>query len=69
MSVRPETLENREQGPAERPSRKGAAELETLRSRIAMLKAIERPRDSQPHCSDCYRRGWRAALAALEGDT
>lgn len=73
MSVRPETLENREQGltGGSKPPRKreeAAAELEALRARIATAKATDRPKDSLPHCSDCFRRGWRSAIAAIEGE-
>jgi hypothetical protein len=41
-------------------------ELEALRRRIAAAVATTAPKDPQPHCGDCYRRGWAAALRSLE---
>lgn len=78
MSVRPETLETPESTlelvtrEAEvKPSRKlgespEGAELKGLRGRVAVAKAIT-PKDPIPHCGDCYRRGWDAALRAIDG--
>jgi hypothetical protein len=45
-----------------------AAELEALRARVAKAKATERPHDAQPHCGDCFRRGWKAAVSAIEAE-
>jgi len=25
-------------------------------------------KDARPHCSDCFRRGWLAAIGAVEGE-
>jgi len=79
MSVKPETLQNPERGldlqnreaegkaPRKREEPVAAAgELEHLRERIAAAKATT-PKDPIPHCGDCYRRGWTAALRSLEG--
>jgi hypothetical protein len=79
MSVKPENLENperdmklltREGGPAQARKRDdleaAAEQLRTLRERIAEA-AKATPRDTTPHCGDCFRRGWAAALRAVEG--
>jgi hypothetical protein len=43
-----------------------AAELRALRDRIAAAKAGT-PKDDAPHCGDCFARGWKAAVRAVEG--
>jgi hypothetical protein len=78
MAVRPETLDNQERG-LELTTREDAdgkagrrredpavGELKALRERIAAVLAAE-PKDEAPHCSDCFRRGWKAGLRGLEG--
>lgn len=57
-----------------RPARKRddgaeAAELGQLRQLRDRLEDAKRtkPQDDAPHCGDCFRRGWEAALKALEG--
>lgn len=71
MAVKPEQIENperaidlsnREIGSAKKVAHD---ELKALRARIAELHATI-PQDSRPHCADCYRRGWAAALRALQ---
>jgi hypothetical protein len=57
-------LENRGSRPA--GSDDAAAQLKALRERIAAARATI-PRDPIPHCGVCFRRGWEAALGALEG--
>lgn len=42
------------------------AELDALRRRLADVKSSP-PEDEAPHCSDCFQRGVRAALRAVEG--
>lgn len=71
MSVTPSDLDNQERGLelSKRAGRKlsglGAEdELRALRQRIAAA-LVTTPVDSQPHCGDCYRRGWSAALRSL----
>ncbi|HMJ88152.1 MAG TPA: hypothetical protein VK504_33475 [Vicinamibacterales bacterium] len=71
-----DTIKHPEQG-LELQNRKGAkreanpdeppAETEAvvLRRRIAVALATT-PKDPIPHCGDCYRRGWAAALRSLE---
>ena len=78
MSVKPEALDNQERdlNLVNRESRKlprsqnredaAAVELRVLRERVAMAKADDKPKDPRPHCGDCYRRGWAAAVAAIE---
>lgn len=62
-------LSTREAG-EEKPGRKredpAAAELKAMRERIAAAKATT-PRDPIPHCGDCFRRGWEAAVRAVDG--
>jgi predicted phage gp36 major capsid-like protein len=80
MSVKPESLENPERDLAletrentRRFSRKVEeveAELQALRQlrdRLATAKATARPKDTAPHCSDCFARGWAAAVRAIGG--
>lgn len=81
MSVRPQELENPERDLAletrentrrfgRKPDEAQEAELQALRhlrERLEGAKANTTPSDTAPHCADCYRRGWRAALAAVEG--
>lgn len=45
------------------------AELRALRERVkaAQLEATILAADKAPHCRDCFLRGWRAALRAIEG--
>lgn len=78
MSVKAGTLETPERSlelvtredEEPRPARKreehdaAAADLRALRERIATAKAIS-PKDRVPHCGDCYRRGWAAALREI----
>ena len=78
MSVKPSELDNPErglnlstrEGGEEKPRSKredaAAAELKALRERIAAAKTAT-PRDPIPHCGDCYRRGWAAAIRAVDG--
>lgn len=40
-------------------------ELQAMRQRIATAIVTE-PKDPRPHCSDCFTRGWAAALRSLE---
>ena len=40
-------------------------ELQALRARITAA-ATTVGKDPQPHCSDCFSRGWAAALKTLE---
>ena len=42
------------------------ADLEALRGRISATKN-RAPKDAQPHCGDCYRRGRAAAVAEIDG--
>lgn len=74
MAVRPETLEHPERslGLVTRvPAPEGVvelrrnAELDGLRERIASAK-LAKPPDAG-HCRDCWDRGWRAAIAWIEG--
>jgi len=80
MAVRPNTLENRERelqlvdrtAEVTRAELAGeavpAGELETLKSRIRELKLrdAQHELDKEPHCRDCFVRGVRATLKALE---
>lgn len=78
MSVKPATLENPERDlsllnrtsapePETKPRRKEeGAELAAILGRIEGAKGTT-PKDPLPHCGDCYRRGWAAALRAIEG--
>lgn len=71
-----QVLENREPRGArdvvkaiERVKKGGASaedELRTLRARIAAAKSNE-PEDPLPHCRDCFSRGVRATVRAIEG--
>lgn len=40
-------------------------ELRQLKKRISALKA-KAPPDKEPHCGACFRRGVKAAVAAIE---
>ncbi len=71
--IEPSSLTNREESSKRAKFSKVAAELEektaslvALRKRIAELGKIIKPIDPIPHCGDCYRRGWAAALRELE---
>ncbi len=83
MSVKPSELDNQERGMSitTRGTTKGKSggnvspELETLKQRIAAAKldrALDRDKilkhDREPHCGDCFTRGWASAVAAIEGD-
>lgn len=69
MSVKANSLENPERDlqmttrEATEPSEAG--KLAALRQRIAEAK-VATPDAPIPECRDCYRRGWMAALRALE---
>jgi hypothetical protein len=76
MSVKSRELENPERGLElqnrdagdERGRRRedsAGAELRALRERVAAVKSTK-PLDPVPHCGDCYRRGWAAAVRAIE---
>jgi len=74
MAVKPAELENperdlsletREQGKGA-DSGRARAELQALQERLAAAKSMK-PKDTQPHCGDCFRRGWAAALRMVEG--
>lgn len=67
MSVKTQELENPERGMAlrDRKKKKPALDDVELLERVAALRLLERPPDDAPHCGDCYRRGWRAALDAI----
>jgi len=79
MAVRPEILDNQErtlalstrEGPPPQRSKREddtPAELNVLRERIAVAKiTAPQSKDTQPHCGDCFRRGWAAALRVVEG--
>ena len=41
-------------------------ELQALRHRIATARATDPTKDAPQHCTDCYTRGWAAALQSLE---
>jgi hypothetical protein len=59
-------LTNREQKVTTRPvSATADDQLRELRRRIAEALTTM-PKDDTPHCGDCYRRGWKAALRAIE---
>ncbi len=78
MSVKPEHLDNAERDlelmnrEARGGKRVAAAvtspdeELKALRQRIALHLASPPEGAPIPECRDCYRRGWMAALRALE---
>jgi hypothetical protein len=55
--------------PAPASSSSRPAKLRALRDRIseAQLDDVILALDKAPHCRDCFRRGWRAALRAIEG--
>lgn len=77
--VQPVEVDNRERGiellnrdgleapPAELEDE--AAKLRALQDRIseAQVDDVILASDKAPHCRDCFRRGWRAALRAIEG--
>ena len=51
------------------------AELTALQKRIAAAKldrALDRDEilkhDREPHCGDCFARGWASAVTAIDGD-
>jgi hypothetical protein len=79
MSVEPDALDNQERDltlvnreNAKLPKRQNredpaALALKELRERVAKAKATDKPKDPLPHCGDCYRRGWAAAVAVIEG--
>jgi hypothetical protein len=64
-------LSNREAGEDKRRKSKSADldeaadALKSLRKRISALKA-KAPPDKEPHCGACFRRGVKAAVAAIE---
>ena len=71
MAVNTSSLNNQERGLALSTregegggSSKPAPELKRLRRRIDKLKATT-PQDPIPHCGECFRRGWKAALEAI----
>ncbi len=77
MSVTPDHLENpeRDLDLANRdlkgkPRAKGGAppadELQALRQRLDTAKVAGA--DTNPHCADCFRRGWAAAVRAIAGE-
>ena len=83
MSVKPSELDNPERGMpiTTRGTTKKDKEGETptrlaaLEQRIAAAKldrALDRDKilkhDREPHCGDCFTRGWASAVAAIEGD-
>jgi uncharacterized protein (DUF2267 family) len=57
-------LSNRDPQPVVMPAVE--AELQALRARIALARATDPTATAPQHCSDCYSRGWKAALKALE---
>jgi hypothetical protein len=80
VSITPESLDNqerglhltnRESGDDKRRKPKSAdlddaeVTLKALRKRISALKA-KSPPDKEPHCGACFRRGVKAAVAAIE---
>ena len=76
MSVKAGTIENREQDltvenrvvSGGRPEKATIEEqLQALRQRIRAGLAAPPEGAPVPECRDCYRRGWMAALKALEG--
>jgi len=54
--------------PTERVSATDLAKLKALHERVAAAKAAAPlSKDDAPHCGDCFSRGWRAAVRAIEG--
>jgi hypothetical protein len=53
---------------AEGPELELDDELEQLRARLQVAESLKKLPDTQPHCGDCFRRGWTAALRAVRGD-
>jgi hypothetical protein len=43
------------------------SQLDTLRKRIASIKN-KHPKDLEPHCGVCFRRGVKATITAIEED-
>ena len=41
-------------------------ELQAIRQRIKAAQATV-GQDPQPHCGDCFKRGWTAAIRAIAG--
>jgi hypothetical protein len=37
-----------------------------MRARIEAAKSMT-PADAVPHCADCFRRGWAAAVRSIDG--
>ena len=81
MAVNAEDIENPERGlelttrrragpkhapAAVQPQDDSAELLEMYERRFAAVKAMTPKDDPAPHCRDCYRRGWSAALRMLE---
>lgn len=80
MAVRPSDIENRERdqhltdrGPrpsggqdeAQDNTARDTADLGALRERLKAAKIVGK--DPIPHCGDCWKRGWAAAVRAIEG--
>lgn len=74
MSLKPSELQNPERGmkvqsretEAKRDEAKPDELVALLLQRIASAKGMT-PTDISPHCADCFRRGWKAALREIEG--
>jgi hypothetical protein len=80
--VRPDEVDNRERdlalqdrGAAAEPDTPAevedvaAAELAAMRARLstAQIDEVIVAAGAGAHCRDCFRRGWRGAIAAIKG--
>jgi len=77
MAVKPHELDNQERGMSveTRGHMRATEDQESVAmdGLLAMRKRLEDAKvtptqamDARPHCSDCFRRGWLAAIAAIE---
>ena len=80
MAVKPHELETPERGmnvQTRTHSNRATDDQESVAmdALLEMRKRLEdakvtppSTKDARPHCSDCFRRGWLAALGAVEGE-
>jgi len=80
MAVKPHELETPERGmhvQTRTVSNRATEDQESVAmdALLAMRKRLEdakvtptQSKDARPHCADCFRRGWVAALEMVEGE-